>query len=108
MGLQLHKAAGLARGIGLLPQFVNGPVDLADPFVAVHHLHLHHHSRARPVKQAAAPGISHNGGIIRDPEVMGDEIIILDRPAGKADLLWQNPVHILVLCQAARLPLVKV
>ena len=108
MGLQLHQTAGLPRGIGLFPQLVDGPVDLADPLVPVHHLHLHHHPRPRAVEQVAAPGVAHDGGVICDAEIVGDQVVVLDRPAGEPDLFGKDPFHVLVFCKAINLSLVKI
>ena len=108
MGLQLHQTAGLPGGVRLLPQLVDRPVDLAYALVAVHHLHLHDHPGAGPVKDAAAPGIAHDRGIIGDAEVVGDQVVVLDGPAGETDLLGQDPVHVRLLLERGRLPLVKV
>ena len=108
MGLEFHKTAGFSRGIGLFPQFVDGMVNLTDALVAVHHLHFHHHLGSRTVKQGAAPGIAHHGRVVGDAEIVGDQIVVLDSAAGKADFPGQYPVHVLIPGKPGGLALVKI
>ena len=107
MGIQLDLLTGLSGVAALLADLLHGPVDLPDGLVAVQRLQLHHHPGVGHIEKPGAPGVAHQGRILGDAEVVGDETVVLSGPGREADVLRQDPVQILLRAQLVGLPLIE-